>query len=135
MTQQFLFVKYMDIHFLHIHNDKSLTCVYYDRSLFIFHLRNKCPFTCNCALEIDFGTRRYPSLKNCMPLVSGMHELGQLVYFLRTVYLWFAFSINKVLNLRWSDGNMGPRTLGPKDGLLVPTDKASTLLTDHLIIG
>ena len=32
---------------------------------------------------------------------------------------------------------MGPRPLGPKeiDGLLVPPDKAYTLLTDHLITG
>ena len=32
---------------------------------------------------------------------------------------------------------MRPRPLGPKeiDGLLVPTGKASSLLTDHLITG
>ena len=38
---------------------------------------------------------------------------------------------------RWTDGNMGLRPLRPKeiDELLVPTGKASTLLTDHLITG
>ena len=34
----------------------------------------------------------------------------------------------------WSGGNMGPRTLGEIDGLLVPPGKVSLLLTDHLII-
>ena len=58
--------------------------------------------------------------------LESVLEIDHFVTFLRFQFL-----------IVWLGGNIGRRPLGPKviNGLIVPSGKASTLLTGHLITG